>query len=87
MDLVAVFPHIAVGGAIVFDNLDYIPETANRTETQTQYPEFYPPLPEGLHSLKDVWEHAKARYPNFVYIEGAERGNPPVTAAIGIRVS
>ncbi len=85
MDLIATFPHIAVGGAIVFDDLELsLTNSDIEVHSETQYPDYYPPMPSGLSSLRDVWNAVKAKYPNFVYIEST---NKSIAVGIGIRLS
>lgn len=85
MDLIAVLPHIAVGGAIVFDDLDItLDSPAIELHSETQYPDFYRPMPSGFHSLRDVWNAIKELYPNFTFIE---TGTQTIAVGIGIRTS
>jgi predicted O-methyltransferase YrrM len=63
-DLYDVFPHVRVGGMILFDDLEYGGERAD-------YPSQYerPPMPDGVQTLRDVWHKLHAMYPNFVFID------------------
>jgi hypothetical protein len=85
MDLTALFPHVAIGGAIVFDDLELsLDHPEIQLHTQTRYPEYYSPLPEGMHSLGAVWDVMKGKYPNFAFIES---GRQAIAVGIAIRLS
>ncbi len=85
MDLVATMPHIAIGGSIVFDDLELSLSNSDIVyHAETRYRDYYPSMPDGLHSLRDVWNAVKTRFPNFDYIESpGER----LVVGIGIRRS
>ena len=78
-DLYDVFPHVRVGGAILFDDLEYNGEPPLDA---TQYER--PPLPENLTSLRDVWHKMQSLYPNFVFIDCTRLR---FQAGIAIRIS
>jgi predicted O-methyltransferase YrrM len=63
-DLYDVFPHVRVGGAILFDDLEIEGEHSGYT---TDYER--PPLPENVETLRDVWHKLQAMYPNFAFID------------------
>ncbi len=63
-DLHDVFPHVRVGGMILFDDLESAGEPA---EFPSQYER--PPLPDNLETLRDVWHKMQALHPNFVFID------------------
>lgn len=78
-DLYDVFPHVRVGGMILFDDLE-IP--GDLTSFPTSYDR--PPLPENLETLRDVWHKMQAMYPNFVFIDCSRL---QYQAGIAIRLS
>ncbi len=82
MDLMAVMPHTAIGGAVVFDDLELSLSNSDiGYHTETRWRDYYPPVPDGLHSLRDVWNAVKTRFPNFDYIE-----SPGQRLAVGIGI-
>ena len=85
MDLITLLPHVAVGGAIVFDDLELsIHNSDIGMQSATKYTAIYPPLPQGVESLGDIWEAIKKLYPNFTFIESDAYQN---SVGIGIRMS
>jgi len=66
-DLTDLFPHVAVGGALVFDDLEHpgdedlgypLPTSLYARE----------PMPAPLSSLLDVWQQMQIEYPNFWFL-------------------
>ena len=65
-DLYDLFPRVAVGGAMLFDDLDYIgDEKFLGVFTSSQHAR--PPMPAYVQSLGEVWQHMASLYPNFVF--------------------
>jgi len=63
-DLYDIFPKVRVGGAILFDDLDYAGEPyAGVSEYERD------PMPSSVKTLRDVWHQFQARYPNFIFID------------------
>ncbi len=85
MDLMAVMPHIAIGGAIVFDDIELsLTNSDIGLRSETSYPDYYPSMPSGLQSLNDVWDAVKKQFPNFSYFESSDH---TISVGIGIRIS
>lgn len=68
-DLSDVAPFVALGGAIVFDDLvDFSDETSGG-RAESRYAELRSAPADLRHSLRDVWEHFKRGVDNFVFVE------------------
>jgi hypothetical protein len=63
-DLYDVFPHVRVGGAILFDDLEL---TGEPSKFDSKYRR--EPLPESAVTLRDVWHQFAARHPNFIFLD------------------
>lgn len=83
-DLVDVFPHVALGGAVVFDDLLDTSDEASGATATTNFPELRPPNPTTKHSLLDLWRHVQSALPNFDFIEDLT-AKPPIAIAIRMR--
>lgn len=82
-DLVDVMPIVSVGGAIVFDDLDYEgDEKVFGVKAESKYRR--EPMPKNIRTLTDVWNEIKKTHPNFVFLDNL-KGIPPV--GFGVRVS
>lgn len=82
-DLCDIMPHVALGGAVVFDDLvDSSDELFG--DTARCCLEGREPAPVSLrNSLLDVWRKIQARFPNFVYLDLLE-SSPPVGVAVRV---
>lgn len=84
-DLCDLFPHVALGGALVFDDLEYIgdedgrPGFAPPTSIRPR-----PPVPPMMRSLEDVWLEMQMRQPNFAFLASSEL---KYRAGIALRVA
>lgn len=63
-DIHDTLPHVSVGGASIFDDLDS-PGEQDMQYTTTRYQR--PPVPDGLNNLGDVWQAVQQGNPNFVF--------------------
>jgi hypothetical protein len=64
-DLVDVIPRIAVGGALIFDDIDELGEGEATPPATSMYGR--PELPGSVSTLMDIWLYIQKRYPNFLY--------------------
>lgn len=80
-DLCDVMPHVALGGAVVFDDLLDSSDEVFGEEARCSLPDREPAPPELRHSLLDVWQRIQLRFPNFIYLERLD-AKPPVGVAI-----
>lgn len=80
-DLNDVMPHLALGGALVFDDLVDSSDELFGDQARCSLPDRKPAPAELRQSLLDVWRKIQARFPNFVYLELPE-SKPPVGVAI-----
>ncbi|MFZ5919812.1 MAG: class I SAM-dependent methyltransferase [Chloroflexota bacterium] len=72
-DLCDTFPLVSIGGALVFDDLNYEgDERRYGTIATTRFNDLRPPLPLGLNSLLEVWMEFKRTQPGFVFIENLD---------------
>lgn len=64
-DLVDLLPRVAVGGALVFDDIDELGdgEATPQATSKVQRPE----LPHSVRTLMDLWLHVQSMHPNFVF--------------------
>lgn len=82
-DLMDVMPWVALGGAVVFDDLVDTSDEAGGGRPNCRVPR--PPPPEGLRpSLLDVWRRLPDRFPGFRYLENLE-ARPPIGIAVRAR--
>ena len=82
-DLLDVIDRVSVGGAIVFDDLEYTgDEKIFGVKAQSKHARESMPL--HIKTLTDVWNEIKKRNQNFIFIDNME-GKPPV--AFGLRIS
>jgi hypothetical protein len=65
-DLVDALPRVTVGGALVFDDLDYQGDDESTSQTSSRFE--HPSLPNHIRSLMDVWLHVQLLYPNFLFL-------------------
>jgi predicted O-methyltransferase YrrM len=66
-DLCDLFPRVSLGGALVFDDLEYSgDEDIGRPLPVSGHPR--PALPAGLSSLGDVWLQMQVLQPNFLFL-------------------
>ncbi|MBL8155087.1 MAG: class I SAM-dependent methyltransferase [Anaerolineae bacterium] len=63
-DLTDVIPHIRVGGALVFDDIELTEELGHEYTTSI-HPR--PDAPPNMRNLVDVWRILQEHYPNFHY--------------------
>jgi hypothetical protein len=63
-DLTDLFPHVAVGGAIVFDDLECV---AERETPQARNALDRLPMPAHFDTLQDIWDYMKSMYPGFAF--------------------
>ncbi len=83
-DLLDVMPHVALGGAVVFDDLLDRSDELFGDQPTSPFANRYPPLTNFKPSLKDVWLRIKRIFGNFAYIENYD-GQPPIGVAIRMR--
>ncbi len=82
-DLLDVMPMVSIGGAVVFDDLEYIgDEKTFGVHPESKYPR--EPMPGSVKTLTDVWNEIKNKYPNFIFLDNL-KGKPPV--GFGVRIS
>jgi hypothetical protein len=60
-DLEAIMPHVSVGGAVVFDDLDVVESSDDRLAAGS--------APE--RPLLEVWQWAQRAWPDWVYLESS----------------
>lgn len=77
-DLYDVFPHVALGGAVIFDDLDHAGDPP-RSEMNSAHRR--PSLPP-CERLQDVWLALQARHQNFVFLAPS---HPPFSTGIAFR--
>jgi len=78
-DLLDVFPRVALGGAIIFDDLDYVGDPGqNPIASRHDRPQM-----PACERLLDVWLSLHARYPNFVFLAASR---PPYSTGIAVRL-
>jgi hypothetical protein len=65
-DLLDLMPRVALGGALVFDDLEYAGDDDARVAMSKHN---RPPLPSHLGTLADVWDYTKTLYPNFLFFD------------------
>ena len=80
-DLFDVFGHVAIGGAVVFDDLVDRSDELYGARAETRYPHLRPELPVSKPSLLELWNHVKSAADNFSFIESLD-ASPPVAIAI-----
>lgn len=80
-DLLDVMPHVALGGAVVFDDLLDKSDERMGDHPASRFANRYPPLVNFRPSLLDVWQRVKRVYGNFTYIENFE-AKPPIGIAL-----
>jgi len=81
-DLYDLLPRVALGGALVFDDLEYAGDPESVSSTSSRFAR--PPLPVGTTSLMDVWSHMQLLHPNFKFLSCASL---PYRAGIAMRVA
>jgi hypothetical protein len=80
-DLCDVMPHVALGGAVVFDDLLDISDERLGDEARCARSGRAAPPPDLKPSLLDVWRKIQQRFPNFLYLERLD-ARPPLGIAI-----
>lgn len=80
-DLLDVMPHVAVGGAVVFDDLIDKSDELMGDRPASRFAHRYPPLTNFRPSLLDVWQRIKRVFGNFTYLENFA-ALPPIGVAI-----
>lgn len=83
-DLLDVMPHVAIGGAVVFDDLLDKSDEMFGDQPTSYFANRHPPLTNFKPSLKDVWLRMKRIFGNFAYIENYD-GQPPIGVAVRMR--
>lgn len=83
-DLLDVMPHIALGGAVVFDDLIDWSEEVIGQKASSFYAGRRPPLINFTPSLLNVWQRIQRVFGNFAYLENLS-AQPPVGIAVRIR--
>lgn len=63
-DLTDVVPHVRIGGALIFDDIELTDEVGHEYTT-TVHPR--PDAPPNMRNLVDVWRTFQEHYPNFHY--------------------
>lgn len=64
-DLLDLMPRVRVGGALVFDDLEYGGDEDAGVHSASEHAR--PALPHPVHSLEEVWGLVQSRYPNFLF--------------------
>lgn len=82
-DLCDVMPHVALGGAVVFDDLIDWSDEVIGSAPESRYPNLHE-RPELAHSLLSLWRRAEERFTNFRFVTAIDfpAGAPPVGFAI-----
>lgn len=80
-DLLDVMPHVAIGGAVVFDDLIDKSDELMGDKPSSRFANRYPPLTNFRPSLLDVWQRIKRVFGNFSYLENLA-AQPPIGIAI-----
>ena len=83
-DLMDVLPMVALGGAVVMDDLADTADEVLGDTARTRFPGLRPPCPVTRPSLLQVWREAVRAVPGFEVIENLA-GRPPL--AVAVRVS
>lgn len=82
-DLLDVMPHVALGGAVVFDDLIDRSDEIMGDKPSSPFANRYPPLTNFRASLLDIWQRVKRIYGNFRYLENFE-AQPPIGIAVRV---
>lgn len=83
-DLCDVMPHVALGGAVVFDDLVDSSDERLGDAAVCRRPDREAPPADLQPSLLHVWHRIQMRFPNFIYLERLD-ARPPL--GIAVRVS
>jgi hypothetical protein len=80
-DLLDVMPHIALGGAMVIDDLVDTSDEVNGARPSSCFAHRRAPLTDFRPSLLDVWRRIRRIFGNFTYLEYLD-ARPPVGIAV-----
>lgn len=83
-DLLDVMPHVALGGAVVFDDLLPQSDEQQGAQAQSLFANRRAPLTNPKNSLLDIWERIQRVFGNFAYLEIRD-SIVPVGIAIRVR--
>ncbi len=83
-DLIDILPHVALGGAVVFDDLLDTSDEQLGDQAVSRFANWRPPLTNFKPSLKDVWLRIQRIFGNFVFIDNPS-GSPPIGIAVRVR--
>jgi len=80
-DLLDEMSHVALGGAVVFDDLVDRSDELLGGQSTSRFANRRAPLTDFRPSLLHVWQHIKRIFGNFIYLENLA-GYPPIGVAV-----